>query len=225
MKRQLGGWPLAAAVLGLLVLGPVAVAPAQQSGRRVVSGVVVAGPRIAPTPTIVYGYPGNYYQPTDTSYLPYAPPGTGVLNGGTYPVYSISYANPAAPGGVTTFVQTGGGDPAARAVYYGAGYTGYSAPGAMYSAGTSVPSWAGPTLAGYGPNTIVMASGGAANLVAPRPTLGPTGVGFGSALPVGNPGLAPVMTPGLIMPAPAVGGAGFGGAEGSGTFGYGVGGP
>lgn len=221
MPRPLGRiGPLLALVVALTVNPAVR---AQYGPRRVWVPAPVAGAP-APAGVVTYGYPGNYYQPTYVSYLPYAAPGTGVQPSGTFPVYSISYANPAAPGGVTTFVQASGGDPAARAVYYGQGYTGYNAPTAMYSAGTAVPNWAGPTLAAYGNNLVVNPTN-SANIVAPQPTLGPTGVGYGAAIRSGNPGLAPVSTPGLILPAAMPGPVGSGGAVGSGTFGYGVGTP
>ena len=147
---------------------------AQQS-RALVSGSPVAG-SVRATEGIAgslpqppnYGFlglPGNYYQPSIPSSLPYSTT-NGYSDGTGFPVYSLQMASP--NGGVATYAQSSLSQPsAANNLYYQAGYAGYTAPSAYYSYGRTAPIQTSPSYVGYSNSGV--SNPGLGNFVSPQP--------------------------------------------------------
>ncbi len=151
-----------------------------------------------------YGLPGNYYQPTYPSYLPYAPNVGATPAGSGYPVTSLTYTSPT--GERTTYGQSSMGNAPGLAHYYNMGYAGYSAPSATYSYGRTPYPTPYPGYVAYGPAAGTGSSPGAGlgnynfapNSAAPGIGVAPTSpfqitpsnpFGGGSIFNGGSPGL------------------------------------
>lgn len=123
-----------------------------------------------------YGLPGNYYQPAQSSYLPYSPYIGATPAGYGMPVRAITFQTPNGPltlGQAATNV-TG------NEMLYRAGYAGYTAPTPYYSYGMNSTFGTSPTYPTYGASTpsLVTPYGTYGNIISPPGTA--TGISTGA---------------------------------------------